>query len=88
MSHNIDPSLKNPHINPIRVPVSFRERSPKTAAALRITGIVLGIIAIVAATVLLVTGVSCGFPISVVLLGLGSAVLLGGAVSLVKKAVT
>ncbi|WP_041538083.1 hypothetical protein [Chlamydia pecorum] len=88
MSHNIDPSLKNPHINPIRVPVSFRERCPKTAAALRITGIVLGIIAIVAATVLLVTGVSCGFPISVVLLGLGSAVLLGGAVSLVKKAVT
>lgn len=88
MSHNIDPSLKNPHINPIRVPVSFREKHPRSASALRIMGIVLGIIAIVAATVLLVTGVASGFPVSVVLLGLGSAALLGGAVSLVKKAVT
>lgn len=88
MSHNIDPSLKNPQINPIRVPVSFREKHPQYALALRIVGIVLGILAVVAATVLLVTGVSCGFPLGVVLLGMGSAALLGGAVSLVKKAAT
>ncbi len=85
---HVNLNSKTPQLNPIKIP-SFSDKHPKITKVLEITGIVLGIFAIISAITLIV-GIAFGFPGGLaiggaVLLGVGISILAGAVVSLVKR---